>query len=216
MVSEKTRISLPSIEPLRQLSQSLAMLDAIVCPRFELRYYSFNAAWKGGEMMAALNNGSGDDYFILFNQAGAIAKGFDHESEMSPYASESGTVWQGVLDQVPQEFQSFLEEPAFTIADTTFCLWRRYTDPSWQVGQINYPGGNEDADGSGWMLPLQMDRPADYIEWAEDYHEQILNLEAVKTIYEHQPLTEELVKSLNPEISLLELEEDIKEIGYAN
>src|SRR5262245_65269722 len=72
-------------------------------------------------MMASMRNGQGDDFFILFNNSGAIIKGFDHESPMSPYAHKPKRVWPGVLDDVPDVFRSFLDEPAFTIEDTTFC-----------------------------------------------------------------------------------------------
>jgi hypothetical protein len=72
--------------PLKKLCQSLATLDAIMSPEWEYRYYSFNSKWAEGEMMASMRNGSGDEYFILFNSEGAIMKGFAHESSMSPWA----------------------------------------------------------------------------------------------------------------------------------
>jgi hypothetical protein len=120
--------ALPEIEALRKLSQSLAMLDAILSPEWEYRYYSFDSKWSADEMMASMRNGSGDGYFILFNQHGAIIKGFAHESLMSPWVSESEQVWPGVLDEAPSEFQSFLQEPAFSITEATFCIWRRSGD----------------------------------------------------------------------------------------
>src|SRR5919198_763652 len=147
MVLKKRLASLPDIEPLKRLTQSLAMLDAIMSPEWEYRYYSFNSKWDEGEMMASMRDGVGDDYFILFGHRGAIIKGFEHESPMSPYLRESGEPWPGVLDDVPSEFQDFLTEPAFSIRDTTFCIWRRHTDPSWQVGEIDYPE-EDDPDGS--------------------------------------------------------------------
>jgi len=58
------------------------MLDAILCPEWEYRYHSFNARWAGGEAMASMRDGCGDGYFILFTAAGAIMKGFVHESEV--------------------------------------------------------------------------------------------------------------------------------------
>src|SRR5437867_3802029 len=128
MVSQKRLAALPGIESLKRLSQSLAMLDAIMSPEWEYRYYSFNSKWGEAEMMASLRNGSGDEYFILFNPHGAITKGFAHESPMSPYATQSGKPWSGVLDDVPDEFKAFLSEPAFSIDDATFCIWRKYTD----------------------------------------------------------------------------------------
>jgi len=119
MVLQKRLAALPNIESLKKLSQSLAMVDAIMSPEWESRYYSFNSKWGEGEMMASMRDGSGDEYFILFNPHGAILKGFAHESPMSPYATASGKPWAGVLDSVPDEFQDFLSEPAFLIEDTT-------------------------------------------------------------------------------------------------
>jgi hypothetical protein len=54
MVSKATLRSLPAIEDLRKLTQSLAMLDAIMSPEWEYRYYSFNSKWDEGEMMASM------------------------------------------------------------------------------------------------------------------------------------------------------------------
>jgi hypothetical protein len=88
MVQKQRLASFPDVESLKRLSQSLAMLDAILSPDWEFRYYSFNSKWNAGEMMASMRNGSGDDYFILFNSSGAIIKGFAHESPMSPFVNE--------------------------------------------------------------------------------------------------------------------------------
>jgi len=97
------------------------MLDAILSPEWEYRSHSFNSKWAPGEEMASMRDGSGDGYFILFTEAGAILTGFSHESQ----------VWQGLLEQgrppsifdgIPDEFESFLTEPAFSIDDSTFCL----------------------------------------------------------------------------------------------
>ncbi|MBD2074617.1 hypothetical protein H6F86_12105 [Phormidium sp. FACHB-592] len=110
MVSKNRLAGLPDIESLKSLSQSLAMSDAIMSPEWESRYYSFNSKWAEGEVMATIRDGSGDEYFILFNPHGAIIKGFAHESPMSPYASESGKPWADVLDDVPDEFTDFLSD----------------------------------------------------------------------------------------------------------
>ena len=63
MVLKTTLAALPDIEALRKLTQSLAMLDAIMSPEWEYRYYSFNSKWYESEMMASMRNGSGDEYF---------------------------------------------------------------------------------------------------------------------------------------------------------
>ncbi len=213
MVQKEILASLPDVESLKGLCQSLAMLDAILSPDWQYRYFSFNSKWSAGKMMASMRNGCGDDYFILFNSSGAIIKGFAHESPMSPYAQPVSTVWRGVLDSVPDEFRDFLTEPAFSIEATTFCIWRRYADSSWQVGDIDYPEG-DDPDSSAELLWLLDGNPATYQEFAADYFEKDIPLSAVQHIYEHKPLTESIVAQLNAEVSKVELQEDIDEIGY--
>jgi hypothetical protein len=213
MVSKATLTSLPDVEELRKLTQSLAMLDAILSPEWEYRYYSFNSKWDDSEMMASMSNGSGDGYFILFDCHGAIMKGFDHESAMSPWSAEEEKTWPGIFDDVPDEFQSFLSEPAFSIHETTFCVWRRYHDSSWQVGRIDYPD-EDDPDGSEWMLSILDGRPSTYKEFAESYHEKSLNLDVIKRVYNHEPLTTEIVARLNDETTLESLIADIEQIAY--
>lgn len=214
MVLKATLAALHDIEDLRRLTQSLAMLDAIMSPEWEFRYYSFNSKWDEGEMMASMRNGSGDEYFILFDSHGAIMKGFDHESAMSPWsAEEEEKLWPGIFDDVPDEFQSFLSEPAFSIQETTFCIWRRYIDPSWQVGTINYPD-KDDPDGSQYMLSILDGRPSTYKEFAEAYYEKPLDLDAIEQIYRHEPLTNEIVARLNDEITSESLIADVEQIAY--
>lgn len=213
MVLEARLKSLPDIEGLRKLTRSLAMLDAIMSPEWEYRYYSFNSKWGESEMMASMRNGSGDEYFILFDSHGAIMKGFDHESEMSPWSTEGEKVWPGIFDGVPNEFQTFLAEPAFSIFETTFCIWRRYVDKAWQVGPINYPYA-DDPDGSEYLLSILDARPLVYKEFAESYYEKKLDIDAIEIIYRHEVLTTQLISRLNGELTLESLTADIEEIEY--
>jgi hypothetical protein len=213
MISTRDLSLLPDIDGLKRLSKSLAMLDAIISPEWESRYYSFNSKWNKGEEMASMRDGSGDEYFLLFNSSGAILKGFGHESVMTPYRESPPKLWQGIFDSVPEEFAGFLSEPAFDIESTTFCIWRKYGDEAWQSGNINFPQ-DEDPDGSEGLLFMLDSNPETYKEWAEYYYEVPVNLSAVKQIYEHRPLSNELLTELNPNISMAELENDMDEIGW--
>ena len=214
MISTQDLSRLPDIPTLKSLSQSLAMLDAILCPEWEYRYYSFNSRWSEGEEMASMRNGSGDEYFLLFTAAGAIMKGFAHESVMSPYQVEPPQIWPGMFDGVPEVFASFLSEPAFSMEDTTFCLWRLAADTQWRHGPITFSPEAEDPDGSADLMALLHGDPASYQAWAEEPYGQNVPLDAVARLYQHEPLTESLVKSLNAEMSLQALQEDTAEIGY--
>jgi hypothetical protein len=209
MISTQNLTALPDIPTLRRLTQSLAMLDAILSPEWESRYYSFNSRWAEGEMMASMRNGSGDDWFLVFNQAGAILKGFAHESPMADSPTR-----EGVLSEVPAVFSKFLTEPAFSMEYATFCIWRTVDDSEWHRGDIKYPPDSPDPDGSADLLALLDDAPQSYQQWAEEYYETEVSLAAVEAIYRHEPLTAEMVALLNPDISLEDLEEDLLEIGY--
>jgi hypothetical protein len=46
---------LPGILQLRDCSQALAMLDAILCPERWLRYHSFDTHWGPDQLVTALN-----------------------------------------------------------------------------------------------------------------------------------------------------------------
>ena len=50
--------------------------------------------------------------------------------------------------------------------------------------------------------------------FAENVFEVALELDAIRHVYAQLPLTEEVVRSLNPEVQLSDLKDDIAEIGY--
>jgi hypothetical protein len=213
MISTWDLTCLPDIPKLRALMQSLALLDSILADKWEYRYYSFNSRWNGESELGSMRNGSGDEYFAMFYKFGAIIKGFTHESIMSPYGKSPPSVWPGVLDAVPKIFSPFLEEPAISINDTTFCIWRLIEDAQWRCGEIKFPKG-KDPDGSEDLLSLLDGKSETYKKWAESYYEHKPSIEAVDLIYTHAPVTKALVDELNNEAALQRVLDDAKEIGY--
>ncbi len=213
MISTRDLSALPTIETLRKLTQSLAMLEAILMRDWEHRYFSFNSKWADGQQMASMCNGQGDGWYCGFDVHGAFLKGFDHECKMSPWTPETSRVWPGVLDGVPEDFNAFVTEPAFSMNDTTFCIWRGVHDSHWNTGEIVYPEG-DDPDGSAWMLSILDGNPNTYKAWAEDYYDLSINLSAVAQLYSRTPLSAILVQQLNPKTDLESLSSDASEIDY--
>jgi hypothetical protein len=219
MTAQDVARRLPEIPVVRDRSRALAMLDAILCPEWQYRYYSFNASWGPAHELASMRNGCGDEYAIVFSPAGAWVRVFDHESAMSPWGLESGRPWPGVLDTVPALFRACVQEPAFTmdgVPMASACLWRQTTDDRWHTGAINFPAGQQDPDGSEWLLELLLDdAPAAYRRFAEDYYELgSLSLTAVREVFALRPLTQPMVTALNDQLSVADLADDIAEIGY--
>ncbi|EEF59179.1 conserved hypothetical protein [Pedosphaera parvula Ellin514] len=201
---------MPEIKTLRRLTKSLAMLDAIICPEWEFRYYSYKQNWGTDEEMASMRDGSGDEWFILFALHGAALKGFAHESALAADKSFPSQIQKSV----PAEFTSFLHQAAFSMQKATFCLWRKNEEAIWNIVMPNEGIDWLESDGSGEMLSILDGNPETYQTWAESYYEQAVSLVAVKAIYDHQTLTSDLVALLNPEIALSDIKADVGEIGY--
>jgi len=209
MISTRNLGALPDIAALRRLTRSLAMLDAVLSPEWESRYYSFDSHWGPGELMASMRNGQGDDWFALFTGAGVVVIGLDHEAPMFRF----GDPWPGVIDGLPAELAPAVNEPAFDARNCTFCIWRRTAGARWEHGPVEFPDG-DDPDGSAQLLEILDGRPETYRTFAADYYEVDLPLDAVAAVYAHQPLTPALIARLNAGTSIDRLGADAAEIGY--
>ena len=193
----------------------MAVLDLVLCVEPPFRYHVFDARWSETEEAALMDNGSGDAYSVVFSPDGAYARGFDHESSMSPYGNEFGHTWPGMFDGLPEEFHELMDESAFADEDgrrlVTTCFWRRTEDAAWSCGPVK----DATDDGAEDLFELLADpRPEVYLTFAEEYFERALDLEAVRHVYALMPLTEYVVTSLNPERRLADLTDEIAEIGY--
>jgi len=207
-ISTRNLQGLPDVLSLRRLLQSLAMLDAILMPEWQYRYYSFNAHWRPREMMGSMRDGSGDELFALFTMHGAFLKGFAHESDAAAVPS------QHFYRDLPIQFQQSSREPAFAPDDVTFCLWRLIDEPHWSCSTVAL-GSCYDADGSSEMLSMFDGVPGTYRAWAIEYYGRDTPLQAIDSVYQHRPLTEQLVVALNPRQSLQRLSSEIVAIGYS-
>lgn len=208
---------LPGVARLRELCRALAALDVVLAPGSHDRYHQYDPAWAPGEEVAIARNGAGDEYAVVFSAAGVYVRGFDHESPMSPYATDDGKPWPGVLDSVPEVFRAQVDEPAFGdgygTPHVTSCLWREPGDDAWRHGDIDFP--DDDQDGADWLFGLLTDGTAEaFREWAQGYYEQPVDLDAVRHLYAGRPLTAELVTALNPATTLTAIADDIARIGY--
>ena len=198
--------ALPDVPGLLRLMQSLAMLDAILSPEWEYRYYSFNARWADDECMGSSRNGSGDELFALFTAAGCFIKGFDHEQ------ADYDTPSTAFYSQLPEPFATQAMEPAFSPDDVTFCLWRATSDPEWHRAEVaTYSPG---CDGSEWLLDLYDGRPESYVAFAANYFEVELRQDDVAAIYAHRPLDREMARRLNPDAEWSLVREAAHEICY--
>ncbi|MFJ6721321.1 hypothetical protein [Streptomyces sp. NPDC091259] len=203
----ETAALLPDPAQLRAHLRALAVLDATIGDDPRFCCYTFDAAWGPGTEAALMENGSGDDFSVLFTPDGVLIRGFDHESEMSPYGTDDEQVWPGVIDEVPAALRPLLDAPAFRdegidAPRVTACLWRKTHDTAWRTGSsIAFPAGSKDPDGSGFLFPLLIDRSPEAVQaHFEDYYERPVPLDAVRHVLAGHPLTPAITAALNPAV----------------
>lgn len=211
---------LPPIDVLRNRCRALAVLECIIGGGEP--YYTYTREW-GDDEAALMSNGSGDEWAVVFTSEGAFIRVFDHESTMTSYRAVDRGLWPGLLDGMPAVFAAQVEEPAFGDEDGRFLatavLWRLGGDDHWHAGAgitLPPPRGRYDRgpDGCG-MLAILLDDIADrYVAFAEDYYEMQVDRSTVEHIVAHIPLTDAVVRALNPEATLADLHADVAAIGY--
>jgi hypothetical protein len=168
---EDTRqMKMPGLSParLRHALQCAAKCDAIAMSEDWSRTFWYHENWADGIAMAKYDNGGGDHVIVLFTSDGkALIKGFDHESEASPYAREAYATWPGMYDGMPPAFSALLRDEAVEHVDATFCCWSADGE-TWQTGTAVIPDDID--DGSTWLLDMVQMNAEDFIGWAKDYY----------------------------------------------
>ena len=142
--------ALPFPDLMKRRLRMFAMLDAIVAP--ESRSFEFHPKWGPGKaQMGAFKDGEGNFFFAWFSPKGAVVRGFDHDSVMSPFRHDPPVRWPGIFDGLPKELRYVLEEPAFAQEEITFAFWAKGDEGDWRSGAVK-PAKGKDADGAERLL----------------------------------------------------------------
>ena len=183
-------IRLPKIEDCKRIFKAISVIDAIIMPEWEYRYYSFNSKWDTNQMMASMRDGSGNSFFSLFTEAGLIIKGFDknHVTTLKNVEIHEMDVYK----DVPGIFNEFLNEPAFDIENTTFCVWNQKTKEIWEASK-QYK--EEELD----LLMILITKAKGYVDWASEYYEKEIPFNVVKDIFDGKPINQKMICLLNPD-----------------
>ncbi|WP_405252579.1 hypothetical protein [Dokdonia sp. Asnod3-C12] len=243
-ISTKNIHLLPDPSALKEICKSLAALEAIICPEWEYRYYSYQKDWSATEEFCEMRNGQGDHMLIVFSEHETCINGFDHESELNGWkeieVKETKSLFSklfgskkeiktpltqeialGILDNLPPAFNEFIYgEPVKSIG-TTFCVWQTKTDDSWNMGKAIHLDDDYE-DGSSNLFHLLDRNPMTFKNWAEEYYEEEfehrkLDIALIEKIYSGSTITKELVLKINPNYQdFPKLKSELDEIGYSN
>jgi hypothetical protein len=204
---------LPRPARMRSLLRSLAVLDLILEPDWENRYYSFHPDWASGEQLGLMRNGEGDWAFAWFPGGGrAVLRGYAHESLMSPFRQPGDRSWPGIYEGLPDSLSDARTMGGVLPEEVTFCVW--WTGGRWTLGAVAFPDGEVDPDGSERLLELMDDDPTSYVKFAHEYYGGQLPLDFVRRIYRGDPLTKQIIHALNPGADATTVLQEAKEIGY--
>ncbi|MEE5145049.1 hypothetical protein V2J91_02955 [Pseudomonas alliivorans] len=188
---------LPAVCRVKHVAQGLALLDAIIMPEWEYRYFSFNCNWDGAgkEMMASMRDGSGAEYFLHFTDAGVAGKVVC--GSPLPNVSEC-------LNAMPEAFQQFKVEPAFSTDNASLFFWRGVKQPSWCAspdGLKEYP-----------LLGFLVGGIAAYKNLVEEYYEKSIDATILEEVFASLDVTADQLVTLNPDIEFGDLVDDFQEI----
>ena len=183
-------------EQLKSTLISQAVLDIIMLDKEEewLRTTTYYPNYFENVDMFKIDNGSGDNMFILFSEHGVIIKGFDHESGLSPYANESFKLVDGIYDLVPKELLNLLNDKSIEKEVATFCIWKTPEDLVWKKGKIINPKGVDDGK---FLLSYININPEDWKSWAEEYYDEDFDIKSIEKIYLNKNITPEMIEEIN-------------------
>jgi hypothetical protein len=189
---------LPPPRELERICKGLATLDAMMSEEWAERYYSFNRVWnpKRKERMASMRNGAGDDWFIVFAQAGVFVKAFWHE-----YPDEDVT---RIYEGLPPKLAPLMSEPALSMDYVTFGGWHDGT--RWTLRGNAKPMAGE--------LAMLTGDPENYRAYASEYFEVDLPLEAIAHVLAGKKLDPDLIGRITTDRTLADLKIDLAEIGF--
>lgn len=214
MVSSRNPPALPAPDELERRCQALAVLDAILSPEPRWRYFTFNATFAPGERVARMDSATGDGWLIWFSPHGMVIRGFDHESPVSPWRRKPVEPWPGLFDGLPEKLRHGPRLEVEGVESVTFCLWWDVEDPGWRAGVVAAPDAEyADPDGSGWLL-AELGGPAAYQTYAQEVYELAVPLDVIEQVYSHQPLTEGLIRAVDPATDTAVALATARAVGY--
>ena len=163
---------LPDATELRRRLDILVAVDQLLFPNAEnaeLRtYVKINADTY------CIDDGAGNDMFIVFSKDSCIIKGFDHESLYSPYSREDMSICEGIYDYVPQHLLSLLDTPEYKKEIVTFCAWYDDKEKAWYKGETIVPDEDYDeSESDGFdLITLIYPTAGECFDWVVDSFER--------------------------------------------
>ncbi|MFD8913398.1 hypothetical protein [Streptomyces sp. NPDC059575] len=205
---------LPDPAVLAARCRAFAVLDTVLDPTAPMHTYQPN--WREGVDLARMENGSGDQWGIVFDPAGVFLHGFDHECDATPWREDPRAHWPGLLDGLPASLAHYATTPELQFEgflDATVCAWRETGAAAWHCGPVTFAA--DESDGTEWLFDLLADGSAEaYANFAEENWDRPIDLDAVRAILTGAPLTRHIVATLSPTANFETKAERVHALGH--
>lgn len=189
---------LPVPAVLKQNARILALLDAALEEEWDLRYYSYNAAWYEGQEMGSMRDGSGAQVFILFENRSVFVKVIEP-------GNDEGESFLPMLEQAAGADFSLIKaaayEPAFIAGSGTLAAWNNGS--GWKTA------GQKDSA----LLDMYRDPEAYYRDFCRDYFERDVEAETIRKIRNGGNVLP-LLERLAPGLDHKRMRDEMDEIGW--
>ena len=193
---------------MKELLKKQAILDIIITPEHDawrrLVSYEYDKTKRCDRFH--ISNDSGDHLYVLMSPEGAIIKGFDHESCLSPYQNDEEPTAESIYANVPAELLALLDEETEK-NDVTFCIWQKPGEVHWHQNSIELPDYCFDSDrtqpeagGQAFLMSYIFAGADEWYEWASIYYELREEAwDAAARLYETGEITRSMMEDLTPE-----------------
>lgn len=203
-----------SPEALLSACRALSVIEAAWEDDPRVRWHVIEAGETDGDWVCRVSDGSGNEGLWWFGPEGTVLRGFDHESEMSPWAQEPMGLWPGLEDGLPDELR---RAPALILAgveSVTFLIWRAASATGWSIGPVEIPEGlNADPDGSQYLL-LPTSSPAEMTAFLGEYYERDVPSGVVDQLLAGTPLDDRLFDLIESDRNYADVIAEAHRIGY--
>lgn len=141
-----------------------------------------------------IDTGDGE-YMVIYidSQKTALIRGYDHQSNVSAFANKNDElIMNTIYKNVPRKYEGLINEQEKM--ETSFLIWNETRTVFWNKNAVSGKGDG----GLNYLLGHIFSSAKDMKLWADDYHERKFDKKIVKSIFDGQKITEQMIKILNP------------------
>ncbi|MFF7731331.1 hypothetical protein [Streptomyces sp. NPDC007984] len=228
----RAALALPDVAGLQDRARAIATVELITGNEWGYEYVPSDCPGNGGHVLRMREWGRHYVEVHFHEDVGALVFGYDIEAaDFNNFDRATGEkdVWRDILAQIPEGLRHCVWHGEYDEQDhergdcsgdaehLSAVTWRLPSDTAWQTAQFTVPDWAGNGRDGAWELCTDLIDPAPrvltYGIGPQVREESPAAGDATEHVMAGRPLTEEVVRALNPERSLSDLAEAVAAIG---